>query len=128
MSSTIKPRRTTTAGKVPTTSDLVDGELAVNATDGTIFVRSGTSIVQLGKSSALYISDTPPSSPTDGMEWLNSVTGTRYTRYNDGNSTQWVQFGVASGAAAGGSTSRNIDGGGPTSVYGGSTTIDGGGP
>jgi hypothetical protein len=41
----IKLKRTTTASAVPTTSDLADGEVAVNITDKKVFMRSGDSIV-----------------------------------------------------------------------------------
>lgn len=54
-----------------------------------------------GGGGSLVVSDTAPASPADGSEWLDSTTGIKYVRYNDGNSTQWVQFGVASGAING---------------------------
>ena len=44
-STVIKLKRTTTASAVPTTSDLEDGEIAVNITDKKVFVRNGGSIV-----------------------------------------------------------------------------------
>ena len=47
MATPIKPRRTSTAGKVPTTSDLADGELGVNTADAVTYIRSGSSIVKL---------------------------------------------------------------------------------
>lgn len=36
------------------------------------------------------ISDTAPSSPTDGVLWWDSSSGNLFIRYNDGSSTQWV--------------------------------------
>lgn len=45
MSTVIKLKRTTTANAVPTTSDLEDGEIAVNVTDKRIFVRNGDNII-----------------------------------------------------------------------------------
>ena len=44
-STVIKLKRTTTVGAVPTTSDLEDGEIAVNITDKKVFIRNGESIV-----------------------------------------------------------------------------------
>jgi len=41
----IKLKRSTTASSVPTTSDLADGEVAVNITDKIVYMRSGASIV-----------------------------------------------------------------------------------
>lgn len=44
----IKPRRTFTTGKVPTTADLSDGEMGVNVPDGKIYVRQGSDIKLVG--------------------------------------------------------------------------------
>ena len=46
-STIIKLKRTTTASTIPTTSDLEDGEIAVNITDKKVFVRNGGSIVTI---------------------------------------------------------------------------------
>ena len=45
MATVIKLKRSTTASAVPTTSDLEDGEVAVNVTDKKVYMRSGGSIV-----------------------------------------------------------------------------------
>ena len=45
MATVIKLKRSTTASAVPTTSDLEDGEVAVNVTDKIVYMRSGDSIV-----------------------------------------------------------------------------------
>lgn len=45
MATVIKLKRSTTASSVPTTSDLADGEVAVNITDKIVYMRSGGSIV-----------------------------------------------------------------------------------
>ena len=45
MATVIKLKRSTTASSVPTTSDLADGEVAVNITDKIVYMRSGASIV-----------------------------------------------------------------------------------
>jgi len=45
VSTVIKLKRTTTASVVPTTSDLEDGEIAINVTDKKIFVRNGGDII-----------------------------------------------------------------------------------
>lgn len=44
-----KPRKSTLAGAVPTTSQLQDGEMAVNTTDKKIFIRVGAAIVEMFK-------------------------------------------------------------------------------
>jgi hypothetical protein len=45
MPNIFKPKRSSTANSVPTTSNLSDGEMAVNTADKKIYVRSGVSIV-----------------------------------------------------------------------------------
>ena len=47
MANTIKPKRTTTPAKVPTTVDLADGEMAVNIADKKIYMRNGSSVVAI---------------------------------------------------------------------------------
>lgn len=49
MANIFKPKRSTTPLSVPTTGDLVDGELAVNIPDGKIFIRNGSDINELGE-------------------------------------------------------------------------------
>ena len=44
----IKPKRSGTASSVPTTSDLADGEFAINTAAQKIYIRSGTNIVEVG--------------------------------------------------------------------------------
>jgi len=49
MANIFKPKRSTTPLSVPTTGDLVDGELAVNIPDRKIYVRNGAVVQQLGE-------------------------------------------------------------------------------
>lgn len=37
-------------------------------------------------------SATPPINPTPGKQWINTTTGRKYTWFNDGNSSQWVEI------------------------------------
>ena len=48
----IKPKRSGTASSIPTTSDLADGEFAINTADQKIYIRSGTNIVEVANVSA----------------------------------------------------------------------------
>ena len=48
----IKIKRFTTASDVPTTSELTDGEIAVNIADKKIYVRDGSSIVEVANLSS----------------------------------------------------------------------------
>ena len=43
-----------------------------------------------GGSASISVSDTPPASPNANQLWWNSVLGTMFIFYNDGNSSQWV--------------------------------------
>ena len=47
MATVIKLKRSTTADSVPTTSDLADGEVAINIADQKIYVNNGGSIVEV---------------------------------------------------------------------------------
>ena len=47
MATVIKLKKSTVADRVPTTSDLVDGEVAINLTDRKIYVNNGGTIVEV---------------------------------------------------------------------------------
>ena len=48
MANVFKPKRSNTASSVPTTSDIADGELAVNSADQKIYIRDSSTIVEIG--------------------------------------------------------------------------------
>jgi hypothetical protein len=50
MSNIFKPKRSNTPSSIPTTSNLLDGELAVNSADKKIYLRDGSEIVELANS------------------------------------------------------------------------------
>ena len=50
MSTTIKLKKSSTAGDTPSASDLEVGEIAVNTADGKLFTKHGTSVVTLNNS------------------------------------------------------------------------------
>lgn len=47
MANVFKPKRSSTTSSVPTTSDLSDGEIAVNSADKKIYLRDGASIIEV---------------------------------------------------------------------------------
>jgi hypothetical protein len=47
MSNIFKPKRSNVASSVPTTSNLFDGEMAVNSADKKIYLRDGSEIVEI---------------------------------------------------------------------------------
>lgn len=65
MATPIKPKRTFTADKVPTTADLQDGEMGINVPDGRIYVRQGSEIKLVGSKEQGIVKTitTPPRLP-----------------------------------------------------------------
>ena len=49
----------------------------------------------MGPPGEFTVSATTPVSPSAGDAWYNSDNGRSYIYYNDGNTTQWVEFGNA---------------------------------
>ena len=82
MANVFKPKRSSTASSVPTTSNLADGELAVNSADQKIYLRDGNSIVEVanasGGSSGIsnVVEDTTPQLGGDLDLNSNNITGT----------------------------------------------------
>ena len=94
------PARVTTSDSAP--SSPTAGDLWYDTADGGLFVyyADGTSnqwveiVGQAGADGApgsVTISDAAPSNPTVGQLWWNSSTNKLYIRYQDADSTQWVQ-------------------------------------
>jgi hypothetical protein len=46
--------------------------------------------------SAIVYSNTAPSSPTVGLQWVNTDTGVKYDYTNDGDTFQWIELGPTS--------------------------------
>lgn len=80
MANVFKPKRSSTAAKVPTTTDLASGELGVNMADQKVYINNGTSVVQVGAGKLSAIGETSISSPAstqylrhNGTNWVNSA-------------------------------------------------------
>ena len=65
------------------------GSLGYTGSQGNIGYTG--SLGYTGSKGTTTISDTEPSSPSNGDTWWNSVDGVRYVYYSDGTSSQWVQ-------------------------------------
>jgi hypothetical protein len=52
MANIFKPKRSNIASSIPTTSNLVDGEMAVNSADKKIYLRDGSEIVEIANYSS----------------------------------------------------------------------------
>ena len=69
------------------TVTLADKTLVYNSTSGTWNIQTADS-----SGGSLSISDTAPSSPSDGDMWFDSSTLTLYAYYDDGDSQQWIDL------------------------------------
>ena len=85
MANIIKPKRSNTAAKVPTTTELISGELGVNMADRKVYINNGTAVVQVGAGNLNGLGDVAVTSPTNGQaltyntttsKWQNSSAGT----------------------------------------------------
>ena len=70
---------------LPTASTSILGGVRVDGT--TIAINSG---VISAAGASITVSDTPPSSPSPGALWYDSVGGQLYVWYTDPNTSQWV--------------------------------------
>lgn len=52
MANVLKPKRSSVASSIPTTSNLADGEMAINSADKKIYVRDGAEIVEVANNQA----------------------------------------------------------------------------
>lgn len=82
MANIIKPKRSNTAAKVPTTTELISGELGVNMADQKVYINNGTSIVQVGAGKLSALNDVTITTPSTGQSlsyngttWVNSSAG-----------------------------------------------------
>jgi hypothetical protein len=83
MANTLKPKRSSVAGNVPTTTNLASGEMGVNMADQKVWINNGTSVVQIGSGKLSGLADVVLSSLTSGQglswngtNWVNSNAGT----------------------------------------------------
>lgn len=117
MANKIVLKKSSVASKVPLVGDLDFGELAINYTDGKLYFKKADNSIAAfiadgsggGSGGASFTtSETAPSSPQVGDQWLDSTTGIKYTYVNDGNSSQWVELESAISIT---------QGSGPPSIY-----------
>lgn len=82
MANVFKPKRSGTASSIPTISDLIDGELAVNSADQKIYLRDGSNIIEVGNVSSGgggisdVVEDTTPQLGGDLDLNSSDITGT----------------------------------------------------
>ena len=94
MATTIKLKNSVVKGKIPSSSDLVIGEVAVgahNETPALFFKDNADNIIKIEPGSGVVPSPDPPSSPSEGDLWYNENTNS----LNYWNGTAWVELGQA---------------------------------
>lgn len=92
MASILKPKRRTADATAPTTTDLADGEVAINHVSKTIYQRIGAAVVAV----ANYFTDAPSDGTTYGRKdgaWVATGGG-------GGGGITWAVSGSASTLAA----------------------------
>jgi hypothetical protein len=91
----------TTGATGPTGVTGATGIGATGATGPTGVTGTTGSTGPTGASGSYIVSATAPASPSANDAWFNSDNGRTYIYYNDGNTTQWVEFGNANGGPTG---------------------------
>ena len=114
----------TTSGAPSAT--IADVAIAIDTTNDVFYYRSSSSWQQVSSGASISVSDTAPSGPDAGDMWYESDTGNTLVYYQDANTSQWVEVGHAADSTVV-EYALTIDGGTPSSSYGGITSIDGGG-
>ncbi len=76
MANTIKPKRSSVAGNIPTILNISQYEIAMNTADKKIFTSDGTNIIQLAAGDISGLGDVQVSSPENGQSLTyDSVSG-----------------------------------------------------
>lgn len=84
MANIIKPKRSNTAAKVPTTSDLASGELGVNMADKKTYINNGTQVVQIGAGELSGLGDVSIATPSNGQSLAYNSTSGKWENSNAG--------------------------------------------
>ena len=85
------------------------------------FVGDGSNLTGIG---TVAISDNAPSSPDVGQLWWESDTATGHIYYNDGSTSQWVQFNSGSSSSSSGVGTSRFTVSNTTGSIGAGTTAD----
>lgn len=66
--------------------------------DGNSYERQDGAWISAGDSAAIFVGDEPPNAPDNAL-WWEADSGILFVRYNDGDSSQWVQAAASAGVA-----------------------------
>ena len=127
MANKIVLKKSSVTTKVPLTTDLEYGELALNYADGKLYYKDSSNLIKAfssassggGSSVPVVISTTAPFGVDVGTLWWNSEEANMYVLYNDGDSSQWVTAGrgVKGDKGDKGDTGSGVTGGGSDEVF-----------
>jgi hypothetical protein len=99
-------------GLVTAVSTATVGSLPTQTGNGSKYLTTDGTTASWAYVAATVVSATAPTSPINGMKWLDTVTGNEYTYVNDGDSSQWVELGPLNGGNASTAiTAVNLSGG-----------------
>jgi hypothetical protein len=125
VASTIKIKRSSVAGKVPTTSDIATGELAVNTKDKKIYSSNGTAVfdfaapyLQVTNAAATYLTKNNPI--VTGTLTANGSVGTAgYYLRTSGSGVYWspVSASGGGGGASSNATSQTFTASGSNATF-----------
>ena len=102
MASTIKIKRSSVAGKVPTVSDIAAGELALNTTDQKLYSSSGSTVFAIGsKQTNLVVSG---NTSVVGLLANNSLGTAGYVLKTNGTNAYWDVAPTGGGGGGGTAT------------------------
>lgn len=122
------------------------GDMYFNTTDDLLYIHNGTEWLTTGGGASVTVADNAPAAPAIGDLWFESDTGKTFVYYD----LSWVEIGAQPLGQIGptgpsgpsgptgptgytgptgptGFSVVNIDGGVPSTNYGGITTLDSGG-
>ena len=98
MANQILPRRTTSSGNIPTTSNLVAGEIAVNLADKKLYVRdTGDNILELTTRAVSALDDTTITNVADGEVLKYNSTSSKWTNQTDDTGVDAIAMSIALG-------------------------------
>jgi len=84
MANVIKPKRTTSSGNVPDTSEIATGEIAINLADKKLYVRdTGSNILELTTRTVSALDDTTITSVANGQVLKYNSSSSRWTNQAD---------------------------------------------
>jgi hypothetical protein len=75
----------------------IDSPMVITRSTGVVNFTAVPTINFVPMALGATVSDTAPSSPSQGQLWFEATTGSLFISYNDGDSTQWVQINGTSG-------------------------------